>query len=201
LAAVFTVSIVPPTLLPVAAGMPCSWIYVAIAAALLATIVAARVSWRPLMVRLALIAPMLLLVSISVPLAAGFRSGWFAMAAVLIKGLLSISVMLVLVQLAPFEHLLHALRQIGIPAVFVATLSFMYRYLFVLEEELARMRRARAARNFGGSRLSGLKLAVGLVGMLIVRSFERAERVHAAMLARGFNGDLRTLDELVASDQ
>jgi cobalt/nickel transport system permease protein len=56
------------------------------------------------------------------------------------------------------------------------------------------MRRARAARTFEQAPRARLRTAAGLIGMLLVRSFERSERVHAAMLARGFDGEIRTLD-------
>ena len=76
--------------------------------------------------------------------------------------------MLVLVHTTPFEQLLGGLRQLRVPGLFVATLAFMYRYLFVLQDELLRMRRARAARTFDRSRHAGLKTIAGLVGMLLV---------------------------------
>ena len=69
----------------------------------------------------------------------------------------------------------------------VATLQFMERYLHVLGEELARMSQARCARSFQGGSILSWRLLTGMLGMLLLRS-ERAERVHSAMLARGWDG-------------
>jgi cobalt/nickel transport system permease protein len=101
---------------------------------------------------------------------------------------------LLLVQVTPFRTLLIAMRRLGMPGTLVATLQFMYRYLFVLIEELDRMVTARRARTFRRSGRLDWGLLTGLIGILFLRAFERAERVHAAMLARGWDGTVRTLD-------
>lgn len=114
---------------------------------------------------------------------------------VLAKNSLAFLVMLTLVNVTPFYRLLTALRRLGVPPALVATLQFMYRYLHVLTEELERMVLARRARTF--RRAGGLDwgLLTGLIGILFLRAFERGERVHAAMIARGWDGTLRTLDD------
>jgi cobalt/nickel transport system permease protein len=101
---------------------------------------------------------------------------------------------LLLVQVTPFRALLVAMRRLGVPATLVATLQFMYRYLFVLTEELDRMVTARRARSFKRSGRLDWGLLTGLIGILFLRAFERGERVHAAMLSRGWDGTVRTLD-------
>jgi cobalt/nickel transport system permease protein len=58
------------------------------------------------------------------------------------------------------------------------------------------MKQARDSRNFGGRRLHQLKTVGNMIGTLFVRSYERGERVYAAMLARGFDGEVRTLRAL-----
>ena len=82
------------------------------------------------------------------------------------------------------------------PRVMIMILSFMYRYVFVLVDEVMRMRQARDSRNFGGSRLWHLRTIGNMTGTLFIRSYERGERVYAAMLARGFDGQCRTLNHL-----
>jgi cobalt/nickel transport system permease protein len=94
----------------------------------------------------------------------------------------------------PFPRLLGAMRSLGAPAVLVATLHFMYRYLHVLSGELDRMAKARRSRTFRRSGRLDWGLLIGLIGVLFVRALERGERVHAAMLARGWDGTIRTLD-------
>jgi cobalt/nickel transport system permease protein len=101
---------------------------------------------------------------------------------------------LLLVQVTPFRTLLTAMRRLGVPGLLVATLQFMYRYLFVLAEELDRMVKARRARTFRRSGRLDWGMFTGLIGVLFLRAFERGERVHAAMLARGWDGTVRTLD-------
>jgi cobalt/nickel transport system permease protein len=97
--------------------------------------------------------------------------------------------------------LMHALRHLRVPGVLVAVISFMYRYLFILADEVLRLTRAREARSAGpaqgrgcGSILWRAKVAGGKAGQLFLRSYERSERVYNAMLARGYQGQLLTLN-------
>jgi cobalt/nickel transport system permease protein len=62
----------------------------------------------------------------------------------------------------------------------------MYRYLFVLVDEAERMQRARRSRTFTRLRTHAWESRASLVGQLFVRSTERAERIYAAMCARGW---------------
>jgi cobalt/nickel transport system permease protein len=114
---------------------------------------------------------------------------------ILIKNSLALLTMLVLAGTTPFPKLLAALRKLGVPAVLVATLQFMERYRYVLRDELERMSTARRARVFNHRDSLAWSLLTGLIGMLFLRTFERAERVHWAMLARGWDGVLRSLDD------
>jgi cobalt/nickel transport system permease protein len=89
----------------------------------------------------------------------------------------------------------HALGRLGAPAALVHLLLFTIRYLDVLADELARLRRAMKARCFQPRTDGHTWRSFGwLVGMLMVRSFERAERVLAAMKCRGYDGQFRTLE-------
>ncbi len=97
----------------------------------------------------------------------------------------------------PFGELAAALRALGLPALLVALIWALFRYLFVLVEEAGRLWRAREARSaqgpMGGGGRVGWRARVlgGMVGSLFVRSYERSERVYQAMLARGFDGEVR----------
>ena len=124
------------------------------------------------------------------------RSGLAVVAAsILIKNGLALLAMLVLAGTTPFPTLLVALRRLGVPRLLVATLQFMDRYRHVLLDELDRMATARRARTFRRGRALSWSLLGGLIGMLFLRTFERAERVEGAMLARGWSGTLPSLDE------
>ena len=83
-----------------------------------------------------------------------------------------------------------ALERLGVPRALVTQLLVLYRYLFVLADEAARMDRARSLRSFG-SRGRGLSLAGPFLGTLLLRTWSRAERIHLAMLSRGFTGEFR----------
>jgi cobalt/nickel transport system permease protein len=120
---------------------------------------------------------------------------WMVTSTILIKNSLALLTMLVLAGTTPFHNLLAALRKLGTPAVLVATLQFMDRYRHVLMSELDRMTTARRARTFDRRDSLAWGLLTGLIGMLFLRTFERAERVHGAMVARGWDGVLRSLDE------
>ena len=175
-----------------------SMVHLAVALGVGLAVWAARIPLKYLAARLAVFAVPLGIIALSIPLAHGAR-GWPIMAGVLVKGLLSFTVVLVLVYTTGFDRLLGAMRQCGVPKLLVAVLAATYRYLFVLLEEFERMRRAQYARTFDcPRRLSRVTVRNGtsLISMLLVRCSERAERVHAAMLARGFDGEIRVLDEL-----
>ncbi len=124
------------------------------------------------------------------------RLGWWAVwGALLAKNSLAFVAVLTLAATTPMRRLLSGLGRLGLPTVLVSTLHFMIRYLHVLAEELSRMTLARRSRTFRRSGRLDWGLLTGLIGMLLIRSFERGERVHAAMLSRGWDGTIRTLDD------
>jgi len=92
--------------------------------------------------------------------------------------------------------LLHGLRGLGFPRVLVVLVSFMYRYLFIIGEEAKALLRARDSRYLGGFDRRQIKVLGYMAGSLFLRSYGRGERVYQAMLARGFDGEVRTLAAL-----
>lgn len=117
-----------------------------------------------------------------------------------LKSWLSVQVALLLTFTTPFHDLLDAMRELRLPRIIVAIIGFMYRYLAVLGEEAQRLMRARAARSAvaadgqgGGTIAWRARVTGGMVGSLFLRSYERSERIYAAMLARGFEGTFRHL--------
>jgi len=85
------------------------------------------------------------------------------------------------------SDLLEALRRLRVPALVLITLALTYRYLFLLLEESDRMQRARLSRSAAPRARLGWWLSATVIAQLFVRSTERAERVYAAMCARGFD--------------
>ncbi len=94
--------------------------------------------------------------------------------------------MILLSNTTPFASLLEFLRSLHSPSLFVTVLALMYRYLFVLIDETERMQRARLSRTFTVSRPRTWIALAALAGQLFIRSSERAERIYAAMSARGW---------------
>ena len=127
----------------------------------------------------------------------GTQEGLDFFISVLLKSWTSVTAAVVLTATTPPLRLLEALRSIRIPAVLVAIVMLMYRYLFVLVEEAQSMMRARAARSAaigpksGGSLVWRAKSAGGMAGSLFIRTLDRSERIYMAMVARGYDGTLR----------
>ncbi len=119
---------------------------------------------------------------------------WGVAATILVKNSLAFLAMLVLADVTPTRALLGALRRLGLPPALASTLYFMHRYMHVLADELGRMLQARRSRTFRRSGRLDWGLLTGLLGVLLLRALERGERVHAAMLSRGWDGTLRALD-------
>lgn len=155
----------------------------------------AKIPLSYLLKRLSLFLPLLVMMAISLPMSQGFERGWDITATIIARGTLAFLASLWLVNVMPFEQLLLTLRGIGVPAVVVAILAFMYRYVFVVWDELDKLRTAHRARYFGNPSLwFRWKTLAQMIGMLLIRSLERAERIHGAMRARGWDGEVRWLE-------
>ena len=82
------------------------------------------------------------------------------------------------------------MRAFRIPHVFLLILAFLYRYQFLLVDEAERMLRALQSRGYRARSLLHARVIGSLLGMFLLRSYERSERVYAAMASRGFEGNL-----------
>lgn len=115
--------------------------------------------------------------------------GWVSCSSILLRAILTASAAIVLVATTGFPAICEALKKLGMPQLFAMQLLFLYRYIFVLTDEGVRVARARQLRSFGRRGL-GISQFGSLAGHLLLRTWERAERVHMAMLARGFSGEV-----------
>ncbi|MGD8718151.1 MAG: cobalt ECF transporter T component CbiQ [Candidatus Zixiibacteriota bacterium] len=106
---------------------------------------------------------------------------------VIAKAYLSLAYVVLLLATTPFRTLLRGLAWFRVPAFLLSLLSFTYRYIFVLVDEIERLSRAWSARYFGRRRFAQFRALGPAVGALFVRSYERAERVWGAMLSRGYD--------------
>jgi len=128
-------------------------------------------------------------------------AGVFRFTSILLRSWLSVQMAILLTLTTQFPDVVHALRHLHLPGVLVSIIAFMYRYLFVLTDEVVRLRRAREARRArlpgrpgGGKMLWRAKVAGGMAGQLFLRSFSRSDRVYQAMLSRGYRGELLTMN-------
>jgi cobalt/nickel transport system permease protein len=119
---------------------------------------------------------------------------------IVIRSWLSIQAAILLVAVTQFPDLIHALEHLHVPAILTTIVAFLYRYLFVVTDEVFRLMRAREARSAtlpghksGGSLLWRGSVAGHMAGQLFLRSYERSDRIYNAMLARGYTGNIRTL--------
>ncbi len=117
--------------------------------------------------------------------------GWVSCASIVVRALLTACAAIVLVAVTGFPAICAALERLGMPRVFAVQLLFLHRYIFVLADEAVRVVRARQLRA-GGRKRPGINQFGPMVGHLLLRTWERAERVHMAMLARGFTGEMHS---------
>lgn len=113
--------------------------------------------------------------------------GWIVFVSILVRGMLSVQMLIVLIRTTGYLRFCRSLQRLGVPTLFTSQLLFVFRYLRLLSEETLEMLRARDSRGYG-RRSYPLGMWAETVGQLLVRSLERAERIHDAMLARGFTG-------------
>lgn len=109
---------------------------------------------------------------------------------ILLRFLLAVTGALILVATTGIDAIGMALLRLKVPHGFVIQLLFMYRYLYVLVEELIRTLRAYSLRSFQGAGLQ-YKVWGSLLGQLLLRTIDRAGRIYQAMLCRGFDGEIR----------
>lgn len=114
--------------------------------------------------------------------------GLTVLGSVTLKALLSLLMLNVLTLTTAIPALLNALVALRVPPLLVAILASMYRYISVLIKEFNAMRRAAASRNLSGSNQWQRQVLGNMIGSLFIRTYERGERVHQAMLARGYQG-------------
>jgi len=156
----------------------------------------ADLPWKPFLKRLLFVEPFVIGIGILNPLFdqvpvpfAGFEAarGWFTFLSLFLKTTLTVLAALQLIASTGMERLLAGLHAMGLPRVLVLQVSLTYRYLTVLAEEAGRLLTAYSLRAPGQK---GIRFSAwgSLAGMLLLRSFDRAQRIHHAMQLRGYDG-------------
>jgi cobalt/nickel transport system permease protein len=175
-----------------------------LAATLVSIALLARLPLCHLAKKVLVILPFLFMVAVSIPfmkkdtVGGGYslglgglsvsQSGLWILWNVMVKSSLGVFAIILLYSTTPFPKLIKGLEKLGIPRIFTTLISFMYRYSFILIDEMQRMKRARDSRCFGGRWFWQSKTLGHMIGMLFLRSFDRGEKVYLAMLSRGYTG-------------
>lgn len=122
------------------------------------------------------------------------REGLLAGTSIVVKGTLGVLAAVILSTTTTAREILRGLERLKLPTVMVQIASFMLRYVNVISDEMERMKIARESRGFVASSIKHWKVLATTASALFIRSYERGERVHLAMLSRGFDGNLPSLD-------
>lgn len=139
--------------------------------------------------------PFVILISLFIPFVKK-EDGVVLFFSIVTKSYLSMLSMVLLTSTTKFSDLLKGLERLKMPKIFIMIISFMYRYLFLIVDELQRMERAKNSRTFGRTgRLHIIRTLSNIAGVLFIRSYERAERVYFSMCSRGFNGEIKTPED------
>ncbi len=119
-----------------------------------------------------------------------YREGLLAGAGVFVKGTLGVITAIVLSTSTTAREILRGLERLKLPTLMVQIASFMLRYVNVVNDEMERMKIARESRGFVATGIQHWKVLATAAGALFIRSYERGERVHLAMISRGYEGVL-----------
>ena len=130
-----------------------------------------------------------------------YREGLLAGTSIVVKGTLGVLAAVILSTTTTAREILRGLERLKLPAVMVQIASFMLRYVNVISDEMERMKVARESRGFVATGIKHWKVLATSAAALFIRSYERGERVHLAMLSRGFDGNLPSLDNNKATQR
>lgn len=196
------------TVLAVSTPLAAWPVYIGCAAALVAVATVARASPRTIWTRARFVLPLVLFVALFLPFAREGGTTWSfgpvsvsgaglaVLAAVAVKATLGTVSAVLLGATTTFPDVLRALEALRVPRVFTLIAAFMYRYLFVIVDEVRRMRAALASRGYRPRHALAAGPLGRVVAALLLRSYARGERVYLAMVARGYGGAVPQLDRL-----
>jgi cobalt/nickel transport system permease protein len=115
--------------------------------------------------------------------------GWLSLITILLRAYLCVMAVFLLVATTPFTRLTRELRRFRVPFIFILLIEMIYRYLGVLVDEASSMNTAYKLRSVSNKGIA-MKHMGSFVGQLAIRSFDRGERVYAAMTCRGYGQDI-----------
>ncbi|MEU9792783.1 cobalt ECF transporter T component CbiQ [Streptomyces sparsogenes] len=127
------------------------------------------------------------------------RPGLWGAWNILAKGTLGVAASVLLASTTELRALLLGLQRLRMPPLLVQIASFMIRYGDVISDEMRRMRIARQSRGFEARGVRHWGVLAKSAGALFIRSYERGERVHLAMVSRGYAGTMPVIDDMTAT--
>lgn len=156
--------------------------------------------------RCLIVSPFIIMAAVSYPLSRP-GSGWQETGQILtaevmsglsifLKAFYALVLLILLTSTGRFHLLLAGLRKLGMPRLPAVISALMYRYVFILHDELLRTNRARDSRTPGKIRISRLKVYGNQAAMIFMRSMERSQSIYHSMLSRGFTGEFPDMDPL-----
>ena len=168
-------------------------------ALLLILIIGSKISLTPILIRLFLVGTMVFFIGVLVfvfqrqPVTQNLAVIWN----IFVKTVLVVICLTVLTQTTEFYRLIKALEWFKVPKLFTSLLGFTYRYLQLLFGESIKVKRAIDSRSFGKrSKIEEAILLKSTLFHVFIRTFERSERIYAAMLSRGYEGTISTMSFL-----
>jgi cobalt/nickel transport system permease protein len=176
------------------------WVFALDGLLLLGVIKFAKLRYREVLPRLVVEVPFLLFAVLMPFFGTGekvevlglslYKAGLIAGGAILIKGTLGVLASVILGATTTAKDIIAGLQRLRFPSLIVEIASFMLRYVAVVTDELQRMTIAQQSRGFLATGPKQWRAIARTSGALFIRSYERGERVHLAMLARGYSGTL-----------
>lgn len=160
-----------------------SWIFVGIIFLLVFILIVSRIPILFVVKRILLLEPFVFCMAVLTLIQ---PNGGAIFERIVIKSSMSLFCVILFSNTTQFSEILDVLKKIKTPEIIVTTLALFYRYIFVLVDESERMNRARQNRTFIRKKLSLWFLSATVISQLFLRTSERAERIYAAMCARGW---------------
>lgn len=183
------------------------WAFAVYALILVSLVKVARVGLRFVATRLLVVLPFLLFAVFIPFLASGEEvrvwgvslsvDGLWGTWNIAAKALVGATVSILLAATTEIPNIVRGLSVLKVPAFVVSVTSFMIRYLELIADEFGRVRRAMVSRGYAPSWIAQSRPIAAAAGTMFMRSYERGERVHAAMVARGFDGRMPVINEVV----
>ena len=119
-----------------------------------------------------------------------YKTGLLEMSAILFKATAGVSMGIVLTAVTTNIEIIYGLQKLKLPSIIIAIMSFSIRYIDVFIDEFKRVKVAMKSRGYDQKGLRGLKPIAYASGAMLIRGYERGERVYNSMISRGFNGSI-----------